>query len=225
MTAPELRRSFHDDLARVRRRVERMAATVAASIEMATTALLDSDEGTAAEVCARDAAVDEATVWVEREVFDLVARQAPVASDLRLLMATLRIAQDVERSGDLAASIAKRVPRVSEDTVEGGVRSRISEIGDASRSLFEDAARSYKVLDADLAAKVIKGDDEVDELHRRLLRELFALSDEPAETLVELGLIARFYERIADHAVVIAERVRFAAGAEMNGSDADEQAY
>ncbi|HEX2850763.1 MAG TPA: phosphate signaling complex protein PhoU [Acidimicrobiales bacterium] len=225
MSDSELRRAFHDDVGRLRLRVESVGAQVVASIEMATTALLEADSATALEVCARDAAVDAAAVWVEREVFDLVARQAPVASDLRLVMATLRIAQDVERAGDLTASIAKRVGRMSGTSLDRGVRATIAEIGEESRALFEAAVRCYRVLDAEMAQVVIDGDDRVDELHRRLLRELFALAGEAPETLVELGLVARFYERIADHAVVIAERVRFAAVGEMNAGDADERVW
>jgi phosphate transport system protein len=88
--------------------------------------------------------------------------------------------------------------------------------------MFRSAAAAYEVLDPSAASRLSEWDDIMDELHRRLLMAVFALRDAPVEAAVELGLIARFYERIADHAVVVAERVCFAASGTMNPGDADE---
>lgn len=89
--------------------------------------------------------------------------------------------------------------------------------------MAEAAARACAVLDGEAAARLEAWDDVVDDLHTALLRELFGLREAPAEALVELGLVARFYERIADHALVIGERVRFVASGEMVPGDRDER--
>lgn len=98
-------------------------------------------------------------------------------------------------------------------------------MGAGAASLFASAAGAYATLDVERARALPAEDDAMDELHRRLLQELFQLSAGQVGSVVELGLIARFYERVADHAVVIAERVRFAVEGAMNPSDADEQVW
>lgn len=217
----ELRRAFHDRLAGVRRRVERMAADVQVSLERVTDALLLADAAVAQSIVAADAHVDAAFAWVEGEVFEIVARESPVARDLRMVIASLRVAQEIERSGDLVASIARRAPRLDPTALSGPVRLLLTQMGHEASSMFSAAAGCYATLDADRARTLRRLDDRMDDLHRRLLLELFGANQSP-EPMIELGLIARFYERVADHAVVIAERVRFVVSGRMRAVDADE---
>ncbi len=225
MSEGELRRSFHDDLYDVRRRVEAMAAVVVVGIADVTVALLDGDLQRAAQVVAADGEIDRLYPTIEADVFHLVATQAPVARDLRFLMATLRVAMEIERSGDLAASVGRRVPTLDPSALTSPVRSLLAEMGARAEQMFTQAAAAYASLDADGARALPAEDDAMDELHRRLLGELFASSPTHIGSTVDLGLIARFYERIADHAVVMAERVGFVVDGEMNASDADEQGW
>ena len=222
MSSGELRRTFHDDLAGVRSRVDDMAATVIAGIGAVTDALLEGDRQGAEAIVAADAAIDRSYPVVESDVFQLVATQAPMARDLRFLIATLRVAMEVERSGDLVASVGRRVGSIEASALTTTVRSLLRGLGDGAASMFSSAAGAYAALAADEAARIPARDDAMDDLHRDLLRELFE-SRGPVASVVELGLIARFYERIADHAVVIAERVRFVVDGSMNPGDADEQ--
>jgi phosphate transport system protein len=202
-----------------------MAAVVVDGIDLATQALLTADLDTAARVVAADAVIDEVYPEVEQAVFTLVARQAPVARDLRFLIATMRIAQEIERSGDLVASVARRVVNVDPASLTDRVRDLLAEMGGQAKEMFAVAAACYSVLDAERARTLAAWDDAMDELHRSLLRELFESAQGPVGSIIELGLIARFYERVADHAVVIAERVGFVVDGEMNPGDPDEQHF
>jgi phosphate transport system protein len=221
----ELRRTFHDDLADLRRRVEEMATVVVDGIGAVTDALLDGDRPAADRVIAADAAIDARYPTVEADVFHLVATQAPVARDLRFLMATLRVAMEIERSGDLVASVGRRVGTLDAGALTASVRILLAEMGTRARAMFATAAGAYASLDAVRARALAAEDDDMDDLHRRLLAELFGAEAEHVGSIVELGLIARFYERIADHAVVIAERVGFVVDGSMNPSDADESSW
>lgn len=218
----ELRRAFHDDLADVRSRVDAMAAVVVAGIGEVTDALLDGDVRAADRVVASDAEIDRLYPTVEADVFELVATQSPVGRDLRFLIATLRVAMEIERSGDLVASVGRRVATLDPVTLTMPVRMLLAQMGDHATAMFAAAAAAYATLDGDTAHRLPAEDDAMDELHRRLLHELFEASG-PVGSIVELGLIARFYERIADHAVVVAERVCFVVDGSMNPSDSDEQ--
>lgn len=221
----ELRRSFHDELTDLRQRVERMAAIVVAGVGAVTDALLGDDAAAAAAVVAGDQAIDALYPTVEHDVFELVATQSPVASDLRFLMATLRIAMEIERSGDLVASVGRRVGTLEPSVLTPEIRLLLAEMGLRATTMFASAAGAYASLDADRARTLAVEDDAMDELHRRLLQCLFRSAPAHVGTTVELGLIARFYERVADHAVVIGERVGYVVDGAMNAGDADEQGW
>ena len=219
---PELRRTFHDQLAAVQDRVAAMTKTVVEALERVTDALLAGDEEAAARIVADNAPLHDLYASVEAEVLDLLARQAPVARDLRMILADLRIAQEVERCGDLVNSIARRAGRLDALALTDDIRVIVHEMGAEALGMFRAAGAALDVLDSSAASRLAAWDDVMDDLHRRLLRAVFALRDVTPESAVELGLIARFYERIADHAVVIAERVCFAASGSMDPRDADE---
>ena len=221
---PELRRTFHEQLDTIRDHVTAMTSVVEEGLDRVTEALLSGNEGTAAAIVADDAPLDDLFVITEAEIHDLIARQAPVARDLRFVLAALRIAQEVERCGDLVASIARRTGRLDQDVLTTEIRAIVYEMGAEALGMFRTASSAFAVLDESAAARLGEWDDVMDELHRRMLVAVFALRDVSLESAVELGLIARFYERIADHAVVIAERVCFAASGAMNPADADESA-
>jgi phosphate transport system protein len=221
----ELRRSFHDELAELRARVDDLTEVVVDGVGRVTDALLDGDEVAARAVIAADARIDAGYPTVEADVFHLVATQAPVARDLRFLIATLRVAMEIERSGDLVASIGRRVGTLDEAALTADVRVLLRAMGDRAAAMFASAAASYRSLDAERAHRLPVEDDAMDDLHRRLLQVLFESSGASVGSVVELGLIARFYERIADHAVVLAERVCFVVDGSMNPGDADEQGW
>jgi len=221
--AAELRRDFHDRLAAFHDCVEAMAASLVVHVRSAADVLLEGDSEAATRVAAADLAIDAAYRDIENEGFLIVAVEAPVARDLRLVVGSLRVAQELERCGDLASSIARRVDRVHTAALTPAVRMLIHELAAEAVRMLDGAARAYAVLDPDLAAEVIAWDAEMDRLHAALLQALFALHEPDPRSLVELALVARFFERLGDHAAVVAERVRFIAGSPYEPNDADEQ--
>ena len=217
----ELRTEFHDQLAELHRGVEAMGADVVDMVRSAVDALLEGDDERVDEVEAMDAAVDAAYARVERDAYTIVLRQAPVARDLRLVVASLRVAQELERCGDLSRSIARRATRLDETVLTPRVRLVIHEIGADAVGMLAGAVRAYGVLDGVAAAAVVAADQALDELYTQLLRELFALREAANEPLVEAGLVARFLERLGDHAAVICERVHFITGGTFEPNDSD----
>jgi phosphate transport system protein len=217
----ELRTEFHDQLAELHRAVEAMGADVVDMVRSAVDALLEGDDERVGEVEAMDAAVDAAYARVERDAYTIVLRQAPVARDLRLVVASLRVAQELERCGDLSRSIARRATRLDETVLTPRVRLVIHEIGADAVGMLAGAVRAYGVLDGTAAAAVVAADQGLNELYTQLLRELFALREAANEPLVEAGLVARFLERLGDHAAVISERVHFINGGTFEPNDSD----
>ena len=217
----ELRSDFHDKLAELRRCVEAMGADVVGMVRSAVDALLEGDPGRVEEVQAIDATVDAAYARVERDVYTIVLRQAPVARDLRLVVASLRVAQELERCGDLSCSIARRSTKLDETVLTPRVRLLVHELGAESVSMLAGAIRAYAVLDGAAASAVVAADEHLNALYAELLRELFSLRQAANEPLVEAGLVARFLERLGDHAAVISARVHFINGDAFEPNDSD----
>jgi phosphate transport system protein len=213
MSGSELRRSYHQRLDGLGDVVTTMATRVVRSVRTATDALLEGDLAAADQLLTTDKSLDESSRDVELEVLDLLALQAPVARELRYLLASQRIAQELQLSGHLATGIAQRVASVSQDALNTEIRAILYEMGAAGTEMTDAAIQGYARVDTELAREVLGRDEHVADMQRRLLRELFAIDEiRGVEPIVELGLVARFYGRIADHAVVIAERVLFIEG-------------
>lgn len=217
----ELRSEFHDQLAELHRGVEAMGADVVDMVRSAVDALLEGEGQRVVEIEAADAAVDAAYARVERDAYAVVVRQAPVARDLRLVVASLRVAQELERCGDLARSIARRSTRLDETVLTPRVRLLVHELGAEALSMLAGSVRAYAVLDGPAATAVIAADEGLDALYAQMLRELFSLRQAANEPLVEAGLVARFLERLGDHAAVISARVLFINGSAFEPNDSD----
>lgn len=198
-----------------------MGTVVVRGVRNATDALLAGDDSLGADVVSADAFIDASYASVEMDVFDVVALEAPVARDLRFVIATFRIAANIERCGDLVASIARRAGRIDPEAMSPAVRDIVRRMGDAAEATFDRAMQAYAVIDPDVAAGVAGLDLHVDALQRDLLRALVA-EQVDAESVIDLSMVARFFERVGDHAVVIAERVRFVAVGEMDAGDRDD---
>ena len=173
-------------------------------------------------VLSTDADIDVQLEWLEEEVFDLVALQSPVGRDLRFLTASLRIGQALERVGDLLVSVARRAEVVRPFVLDHHLEEPVRRLGDGSLDLLRRAGAAYAVFDASAASELSAADDAVDAAHSMLRQRLFSLGQGPVEPVVELGMVGRFFERVADHAVVIGERVCFIASGVMHPGDADE---
>ena len=138
---------------------------------------------------------------------DVLARQQPVATDLRVVVTALRMSADLERMGDLARHVAKVARlRYPQSAVPAPMRSLILEMGQVAERIVAKAGSVIAARDVDMAVSLEKDDDAMDELHRRVFTVLHG-STLPAETIVDLTLLGRYYERFADHAVSVARRV------------------
>lgn len=206
-----MRDSFRHDLSRVDDQLVEMARLVGGSVSSATKALLGSDLQLAEQVIAADVAIDTFEEQLEDKVVHMMAQQAPVATDLRVLIATLRMSSTLERMGDLARHLAKlarlRFPHaaIPEDLVPV-----IARMGAIDESLADKAGRMIRQRDLALAATILDEDDELDDLHKHVFSVVRAPSwSHGAETAVDVALCSRYLERFGDHAVSLAHRMQF----------------
>jgi len=205
------RDAFHRELESLDQEVVLMGALVEKSIQLATTALIESDKELAQTVRDGDNEIDAVFMDIEKRSLALMAQQAPVAGDLRLVVAILGAITDLERSGDLAYNIAKLVQ--AEDPPGLGikeVRSLVADLGAEAKHLFGAAIDVWAKKDETLAADIERQDDRLDELHARLIKSLVELKgEESLAAAIRLALVGRYFERIGDHAVNLGERVRY----------------
>ncbi len=204
-----MRDTYHDELDAISSSLVEMANLVGSAMSRATTALLDGDLQLAEQVITADEAVDARYREVEARAFDLLARQQPVASDLRVLVTSLRMVADLERMGDNAAHVAKIARRrYPSSAVPPALRSTVLEMGHAAEEIVAKAGSVVAGRDLKLAAELEKDDDVMDELHRQLFTAILDDRwDQGVEAAIDITLVGRHYERFADHAVSVARRV------------------
>jgi phosphate transport system protein len=208
----EGRTQFHLELARLKDDMVHMAAMVTEGVSRVTEALLRGDVAAADQIVAGDDELDLFALETEERMIEVIARQAPVASDLRQVLVDLRMVMEIERSGDLVTNIAKAIPRLQGAELNPHLRGLIDQMREQAVNLFHKAIDSYVERDAKLAAIVDELDDRLDQIHVEYLEALFASFGTAAMTPqqgFQLAVIGRFYERIGDHAVNISERVHY----------------
>jgi phosphate transport system protein len=215
-----MRDTYHDELDAISRSLVEMANLVGSAMSRATTALLDGDLQLAEQVITADEAVDARYREVEARAFDLLARQQPVASDLRVLVTSLRMVADLERMGDNAAHVAKIARRrYPSSAVPPTLRSTVLEMGHAAEEIVAKAGSVIAGRDLKLAAELEKDDDVMDDLHRQLFTAILDDSwDQGVEAAIDITLVGRHYERFADHAVSVARRVVYLVTGERHNS-------
>ncbi|MDK3255673.1 phosphate signaling complex protein PhoU [Blastococcus capsensis] len=204
-----VRDSYREELDDINDCLVAMANSVGSAMSTATTALLDADVSLADLVIAGDEEIDATRESIEQRCFTVLARQQPVAGDLRVITTAMRIVSDLERMGDLAEHIAKVARmRFPDHAVPQDVRPAFLEAGQVAELLITKAATVIAKRDLDAARELETDDDAMDKLHRGLFRQL--LSDDwphGIETAIDVTLLGRYYERFADHAVSVARRV------------------
>jgi phosphate transport system protein len=206
-----VREAFHEELESINESLVEMANLVASAMSRATTALLDADLQLAEDVISGDETVDLLRSEIEERAFDVMARQQPVASDLRLMVTTLYVVADLERMGDLALHVAKVARRrYPGRAVPPELRSTLLEMGQVAQRIVAKAGSVIAGHDAELAKELDDDDDAMDRLHRRLFHILLERPwPHGVEAAIDITLCGRFYERYADHAVSVAHRVIF----------------
>ncbi len=202
-----MRHVFHEELNSVTDQLVDMTRLAGSAMARATTALLDADLHLAEDVIAGDRQLDLARERLDELAVDLLARQQPVATDLRVVVTALRMSSDLERMGDLARHVAKVARlRYPISAVPAPLRSHVLEMDQVAERIVAKAGSVIAARDLDTAITLERAADAMDELHRRLFTVL-AKSELPTETVVDLTLLSRYYERFADHAVSVARRV------------------
>jgi len=206
-----MRTEFRADLREINQLLVVMATAVRAALTRATTALLTADADEAEQVISGDVEIDSLYRLVEEKVFELLARQAPVASDLRLVIAALHIAADLERMGDLAEHVGRtalrRHPAVA---VPSELTAVFTEMGEVADQIGDRITVALSDLDVAVAAGLERDDDRMDALHRQLFEVVLGPQwARSAEAAVDTALLGRFYERFADHAVNAGRHVVF----------------
>jgi phosphate transport system protein len=204
-----VREAYHEQLAAVMARQVEMTSAVGEAVRTATRALLEADVLLADRVIAADAALDAQRYALDADLIELLARQAPVAGDLREVVASLRISSELERMGDLAVHVAQVARmRYPEIAVPESLRSTFQSMGHVAEDMARLASDVIRGRDVEQAQQLSKTDDEMDRLHRSLFLVLldghWAHGVEPA---IDIALLGRYYERFADHAVSIGGRV------------------
>ena len=206
-----LRSAFQDELDGVTQSLLELSSLVSSAVTQATHALLTADLSDAEAVIAADDRVDEIQHELDARIIDIIARQQPVASDLRALVTALRMSADLERMGDMAHHIAK-ITRLRHPgaAVPSELLLTIEEMGKVARLISDKVGGIIDSKDIDKALEVEKDDDEMDLLHRKLFTALLEPSwPHGIETAIDMTLIGRYYERYADHAVSVSRRIHF----------------
>jgi phosphate transport system protein len=214
-----MRDTYHEALDGVTDQLVIMVRTVGSMIDRASTALLEVDLGKAESVIAQDEDVDLLTLELEERATSLLARQQPVATDLRIVLGALRMSSTVERMGDLARHIAKIARmRYPESAVPPLVRPIFVDMAKEASLMVQRVGDVIADQNLTLALEVEQLDDRMDELNVQLLQTLLADWPGTVDQAVDLTLMSRFYERYADHAVSMARRIVYT----MTGTRYDE---
>lgn len=196
-----------------------MCAQVATALEKATTALLEADLQLAEQVISDDVLIDQSREYAEQQAFGLLVLQAPVATDLRIVVAAIHSAGDIERMGDLATHIAQTARRRHpQPALPAEVVPYFAEMGRVGVALAVKAGEVIRTRDLTRANELETDDDAMDDLHRHTFSVLTDHSwTHGIAPAVDITLLARFYERYADHAVAVARRIVYVVTGHMPG--------
>lgn len=210
MPVHEIRQTFHSELDEIMRDITRLAGYVTEAIPRGTQALLDNDLQVAQEIIDQDDIIDRLAIETEERCYTALALQAPVASDLRAVIAAIRLIAEIERSADLMTNVCKATRRIYPVELPPQIRGLLEQMSEEATKLFRMSMDAYVEGDSSLAAALDDIDDRLDELHKEYIQAVLTWGGggdiQPA---VQLALIGRYYERIGDHAVNIGERVRY----------------
>jgi phosphate transport system protein len=208
----DARHRYHEELDRIERSALESLDMVAESLEQATAALRDRDMVLATRVISGDDRIDDRYLEIHQEALSLIAREAPVATDLRLIAAILHTMRHVERMGDQCVNICKLVPLAGhEPPVEAEILARIEEMSRRLNTQINDAKRCFSERSLGLAELVARSDAEINRLNREIFRIALEVGSDfdTREWAMLMMLAARSLERIGDNAVDICEQVAY----------------
>ncbi len=213
-----MRNAFQEELDSIHDTLVRMGNIVATSMEAATRALLEPNLEIAETVIKDDDTIDEMQHELDARTMMIIARQSPVAGDLRTLVTSLRMSADLERMGDMAHHIAKLARmRYPNCAVPDELRETIVNMDRVAVSIIKKTTQAIDTRNTTLALELEKDDDEMDKLHRQLFNVLMNEKwEHGTELAIDMTLLGRYYERCADHAVSVGRRVYYMVNGEYN---------
>ncbi|MGW3961973.1 phosphate signaling complex protein PhoU [Amycolatopsis sp. NPDC005003] len=220
-----MREAYHVELEQLADHLAGMSVQVADAMERATRALLEADLSLAEQVISDDSKVDDARAQCEEQAYALLALQAPVATDLRTVLAAIHAAESLERMGDLALHVAKAARRRHpEQVLPESVRPYFAEMGEVAVKLARQVEQVIHSKDVEAAKTIESDDDQVDDIHRHLFTVIMDREwPYGVASAVDVTLLGRFYERYADHAVSVAKRMIFVVTGKMPGYGTDDE--
>jgi phosphate transport system protein len=202
-------RHFDEELAELKATLVRMASLAEDQIDQALSALTNRDSDKARQVIARDHKVNALDVEIDEECLRLLALHQPAARDLRLVTTAMKISTELERISDLAENVCERTIELNEEP-QLKPYIDIPRMGNIARAMVKESIDAFVKDDSALARKVLANDDLVDDLMEQIFRELLSYMIEDPHTItraIRLSFVAKYLERIADHATNIAELV------------------
>ena len=204
-----MRDRFNEQLEQLNVELIKMGALCEEAISAAAKALLENDAKLRETAYAVEREIDKSERDIENLCMKMLLQQQPVARDLRAISAALKMISDMERIGDQAADIAEITKDIGENSVTG--RIPLAEMARGAIGMVTDSVESFVRKDLELAKQVISKDDEIDALFDEIKRELIELigKGDSGEVCIDLMMIAKYFERIGDHAVNVAEWVEF----------------
>ncbi len=213
--------SFDDELQQISARISEMGGLAEEQLSRALEAVATRDSQMALEVIANDDRIDAMEVKLEELAIQMLALRQPMASDLREVVAALKVASALERIGDLSKNVAKRSRYLSENQPIK-VSSSIVRMGKQTQTLVAEVLDAYTARDTALAVSVWKRDVDIDEMYNSIFRELITYMIEDSRTITlcsQLLFVAKNLERIGDHATFIAEMIYFISEGKPLGDD------
>lgn len=211
MAVSQPRHEFDRELKAIEGQVLELFAMIPEDLPAATDALLNGKSEVAQRLSDRDLVIDALYPEIERLASREILLQAPMASDLRFLVSVLRIVPELERSHDLVVDIARRAGLILSDDLSLRTRGLVEQMGQVASDMWRQAVEAWRERDLLAALALEQRDDEMDDLFASLMAEL-ASGRMTLPVTMEMTLVARFYERLADHAANIARRVVYLAG-------------
>jgi phosphate transport system protein len=205
------RREYDRHLEAIDVKVVELFAVVCEDLPAVTEALLNGSNEVAGPLAGRDQAIDALYLEIEQLVSQEILLQAPVADDLRFLLTVLRIAPELERAHDLECQIASRAGHLLAAEMSPRCRGLVERMGELAIDIWRQTADSWYQRDGSNSSALAKINDEMHELHTSLIAEL-ASGQMASPVIIEMALVARFYERLGNHAINIVHRVRYLAG-------------
>lgn len=204
-------KSYDKELQSIAATLDEMRDLVSISVEMVAEMIRDGGENYLEKITAHDYKINSLDFLIERKITTLLALRQPMAVDLRYIVSSLKVSSNLERVGDQAKSIIKKIDRIGVKSFEGDVKQSLLEMVALSKVMVRDSIIAFNDQDSEMADQVLRQDDTIDAIYSSLFRILEgdSFSKEQAEKIINILFIAKSFERLADHSTNIAEITKY----------------